>query len=337
MIVEKDREMAILTQTTDKTGRFTFSGMLFNDTANVYIQSKRQRGRQKTQIILQPENFVSVSNDHIKSLKSQIKLPDELQSLHPRATDLAKYRRAERIQPTSGILENSGDGHFRLYEQADQVLEVPERESSYGNIIEFLQGKVAGMDISGDNITFRGSSNVTGNSAPLFLVDGVPLIENRISENPGVDSNDEFIEEASSSVRKVKSIPIGDIEKVEILKTPQNLAIFGVDGANGVIAIYTRKGREEKRDVAKDVLEKRLAGYSSYRKYYAPKYLPGAGRRIPFDFRTTLFWEPEVVLRNGKDSLNFFTSDQAGKYIVTAEGISESGKICKGTASIVVE
>jgi hypothetical protein len=40
LILEKDREMAFLTQNTDSDGFFTFSGLLFNDTANILFRPK---------------------------------------------------------------------------------------------------------------------------------------------------------------------------------------------------------------------------------------------------------------------------------------------------------
>ncbi|MGC9353237.1 MAG: hypothetical protein ACP5D9_05330, partial [Mariniphaga sp.] len=88
--------------------------------------------------------------------------------------------------------------------------------------------------------------------------------------------------------------------------------------------------------LAKGVIEQKIAGYSSFKTFNSPVYLSETDRSEKPDFRTTLFWEPEIVLQNGQAEFSFFTSDQPGKYKVIVEGISESGKICRGSAEFEV-
>jgi hypothetical protein len=344
LILEKDGEMAVLTQKTDNEGYFGFSGLLFNDTANVYLQAKNKRGRQNTSITFLQEEITPADETYVKSLKGSVNFPGALDILNYQQTlEIEKHQRKMGILPVNLKKQEepvAGDGHFRIYEMADQVLEIPEKDGSYGNIIDYMVGRVTGLDVNGDEVTLRGTSNVTGSSTPLFLVDGIPLNSNRLIDVPdeiGKNSEEGFRESFSNSVQKVKSIPMGDIDKVEILKNPQNLAFFGVEGANGVIAIYTRRGSSENTAVAKGVIEQRIAGYSSYRKFYSPKYLPTAEKEEAPDFRTTLFWEPELLLKDGQGNLTFYTSDQPGKYKVIAEGITASGRICYGTSWLIVE
>lgn len=344
LIIEKDREMAFLTQNTDSEGGFTFSGLLFNDTANVYVQAKNERGRQNTVISLQPVIQIHPHLKSVQALKRHVEIWPEMETQKYQAyRKTEEYKRKQGVGILAGnLLEDNlqrNEVHFKIYEQADQVIEVPETEASFGNILEFLTGKVAGLDISGGQVTIRGTSNIDNNSTPLFLIDGLPVTTGNFSGMPQeVGRNVEMnsAELRNSSVDKIKSIPLGDIEKVEILKSPQNLALFGTEGANGVIAIYTRKGKTNISAVAKGVIEQKIAGYSSFRKFYSPKYLPENNNSEKPDFRTTLFWEPEIVLQNGPAELSFFTSDQTGKYRIIVEGISESGKICIGSANFEV-
>jgi hypothetical protein len=339
MMVEKDQEMAILEQETDEEGQFMFSGLLFNDTAKVYIQAKKQRGRKETNVRLVEKKRIPVPDSYIQALKTNYNYPSSTNMTVFLTMDVKRHQHARRLRsmkPEPKLKELTGDGHFRLYEQADQVIEIPKGEVSSGNVIDFLEGKVPGLSISGDDITLRGTSNFSGSSTPLFLIDGLPLIDH----NPSFytdEIDDELTEPIVSSVRKVKSIPLGDIEKVEVLKSPQNLAIFGVEGANGVIAIYTRQGKEDKKENIKEVLEQKIAGYSSYKEFYSPKYLPGNMQWGSDDTRITLFWEPELILENGSTNLSFYSSDQKGTYIITVEGIGETGKLYYGTSRFIVE
>jgi hypothetical protein len=346
LIIEKDREMAFLTQNTDSEGYFTFSGLLFNDTANVYVQAKNERGKQNTAIKLIPSFKMPIHLEKQKSLNTELAIPKELdiQKYNQQIFLTNHFRKQQRLSSDTEFDNTSNnftaDGHFRIYNKADQVIEIPESEASFGNVLDFLIGKVAGLDINENNVIIRGASNIDGNSTPLFLVDGVPLATGSFSDMPtevGQNTENELKTGENSAIDKIKTIPIGDIEKVEILKSPQNLAIFGTEGANGVIAVYTRKGKSTVSSaMAKGVIEQKIAGYSSFKKFYAPKYTPENEHTEKPDFRTTLFWDSEITLQNGNTERSFFTSDQTGKYKVIVEGISESGKIYVGSTEFEV-
>ncbi len=92
------------------------------------------------------------------------------------------------------------------------------------NVMEALQGKVAGLDITktsgevgGDvNILLRGSRSIYGDNSPLFIIDGLPGSYSDLNPN--------------------------DIESVDVLKDASATAIYGSAGANGVIIITTKRG-----------------------------------------------------------------------------------------------
>jgi hypothetical protein len=345
LVVEKDGEMAFLTQPVENNGQFTFTGLLFNDTASIYIQAKKLRSRKRTTITLNDSKGLPVSATHKKRLEGTIEFPAELERLkYQQYLVTEKFDRKEALNRTTANRQEapdiSKDGHFRIYSKADQVIEVPEKEASYGNILDFLAGKAAGLDISGGQVIIRGTTNIDGNSTPLFLIDGVPVNikgTQNMPEEIGENVDDDSWEGRNDEVEKIRSIPLGDIEKVEILKSPQNLALFGVEGSNGVIAIYTRKGKTDiPVNITKGVLSRKITGYSSYRKFYNPMYIPENNLTGIPDYRTTLFWEPQAILKGDHASFPFFTSDQTGKYHVVVEGISESGKICIGSAEFEV-
>ncbi|MDR2497495.1 MAG: TonB-dependent receptor [Tannerellaceae bacterium] len=92
---------------------------------------------------------------------------------------------------------------------ASEVLKVP------GGIENALQGNVAGVNVSGGKIRIRGTSSITGNTDPLWVVDGVI---------GGAVPND------------------NEIETIQVLKDAASAAIYGVRGANGVIVVTTKKG-----------------------------------------------------------------------------------------------
>lgn len=118
-----------------------------------------------------------------------------------------------------------------------------------------MQGEVAGVSIkslSGQpgtqaKITIRGSNNITGSSAPLWVVDGVPLQ----SESPALSS-----EQLATGgfdnifVNGIGNINPNDIESITILKDAAAAAIYGSRAANGVIVVTTKKGEAGKMRIS---------------------------------------------------------------------------------------
>lgn len=97
------------------------------------------------------------------------------------------------------------------------------------NVLQSLSGRAAGVQVSpttgapgaGLNVRIRGTNSIQGSNEPLYVVDGFPIFGN----NPTVLNN-------------------SDIESMEILKDASATAIYGSRGANGVVIITTRQGRE---------------------------------------------------------------------------------------------
>ena len=110
-----------------------------------------------------------------------------------------------------------------------------------------LQGKIAGVTVSqndgspgaGVNITVRGANSFTTSSQPLYIVDGVPYgtDPNGVPKSGANDGNNQ-------STSPLSMINPNDIEKIEVLKDASATAIYGSRGANGVVIITTKKGRQ---------------------------------------------------------------------------------------------
>jgi len=114
------------------------------------------------------------------------------------------------------------------------------------NIMNSLSGKVAGVNITTSSgavgastrVELRGSSSLTGDNQPLYVVDGIPLDNenyNNVTSGGGFDTPN-----------GIADINPDDIESVTILKGPGASALYGVRAANGVIAVTTKKGKTGK-------------------------------------------------------------------------------------------
>ena len=111
-----------------------------------------------------------------------------------------------------------------------------------------MAGEVAGVSIKATSgqpgtqskIRIRGTNNLSGNSDPLWVVDGVPIQNesNLTSDQIATGGLDNIF------VSGVGSINPNDIESVTILKDAAAAAIYGSKAANGVIVITTKKGEQ---------------------------------------------------------------------------------------------
>lgn len=105
-----------------------------------------------------------------------------------------------------------------------------------------LTGKAPGVNIlatsglsgSGTNITIRGISTITGNSQPLFVVDGVPF--------DATTSNGSGFTFGNNQTSRFFDIDPNNIANVEVLKSLAATTLYGEAGANGVILITTKTG-----------------------------------------------------------------------------------------------
>ena len=119
------------------------------------------------------------------------------------------------------------------------------------NIVNALQGAVAGVQIQGSpsalggssRITIRGSNSFLGNNQPLFVVDGVPI------DNANYASNDQqagFGGGAYDYGNGAADIDPSNIANMSVLKGAAASALYGSRGSNGVILITTKNGKGKK-------------------------------------------------------------------------------------------
>ncbi len=94
------------------------------------------------------------------------------------------------------------------------------------DVTSALQGRVTGLDINADGeMRIRGNRSINGNNAPLVIIDGV-------------------------QGGSISDLNPDDIETVDVLKDASSTAIYGSQGANGVIIITTKKAEAGKMNIS---------------------------------------------------------------------------------------
>jgi TonB-linked SusC/RagA family outer membrane protein len=104
-----------------------------------------------------------------------------------------------------------------------------------------IQGKMAGVQVTnnagnpgnGISIRVRGPASVNAGNQPLYVVDGVPIIQEDYGQL-GLGGQD---------VTSISSLNPDEIESIDVLKDAASAAIYGSRGSNGVVMITTKRGR----------------------------------------------------------------------------------------------
>jgi TonB-linked SusC/RagA family outer membrane protein len=117
------------------------------------------------------------------------------------------------------------------------------------NFMNGLSGKAAGLDIKTSSsgaggstkAVLRGNKSLVGLSEPLYVIDGIPYVNNKGGQPDsyaGTDSGD-----------GLSALNSDDIESINVLKGANASILYGSQGANGVVVITTKKGKAGKINV----------------------------------------------------------------------------------------
>ncbi len=148
------------------------------------------------------------------------------------------------------------------------------------SIDQALIGKIAGAQISsvsgnpGDpvNILLRGINTIQGGTKPMIIVDGVQL-----------------------GATDINSLDLSNVDRIEVVQGAASASIYGAQGANGVIQIFTKKGKQGKISVnfSTSYSENTFLNVGNVRKADLHPYLTDANNNIISPSGTILSYIPE--------------------------------------------
>lgn len=131
------------------------------------------------------------------------------------------------------------------------------KETIATNVDQMLQGKVAGVQITANSgapgaassIRIRGASSINNTNEPLYIVDGIPFsgAGNTIAGFDWAGGTN-----GQNVVNPLSTISPSDIVSIDILKDASATAIYGANGANGVIIITTKRGNAGRINITYD-------------------------------------------------------------------------------------
>jgi len=195
-------------------------------------------------------------------------------------------------------------------------------ETRDNNLLNMLSGKVSnvrftsnGGSLSSTRVVIRGENSLTGNNQPLYVVDGVPILNNM-----GDDGDLDFGNAASA-------INPDDIESIEVLKGANASALYGSDAANGVILITTKKATNKSGLGVNYSLNTQFSKLSQYPIYQNVYGVGTNGIPSGFNFQGQEGFDPNMPLHMANLTASAFNQASFGLPMLGFQVIGRDGNI----------
>ena len=304
--------------TTDSKGVFELKNLIFEEPLKVYYQvnDKKVAPRDVTvtfeslnkvvpykdplppggyMLVKRPPNDklpadiarAVINRNNQKDADEKVKTLEEVKIVAQSKSNKQKLNE----QLSSGMFRSMNEDVFDLVNENQEAM-------SYQNILQWLQGRVAGLQIQmqgGDYIPI-----IRGSRVQLYL-DEMPVDPSAIS-----------------------GMSVSNIAMVKVIKSGFVGGIGG--GGGGAVAIYTRRGDTQAANAQKppSLNNSVLAGYDKVLPFYKPDYNDATYKRIEKDSRDVLYWNPAVLPEGNKPvQIRFFNNDDAKSIRVVIIGFSK--------------
>ncbi len=216
-------------------------------------------------------------------------------------------------------------------------------DSRQTNVVNALQGKVAGVNITssgggpgeGASIVIRGGTSLDGDNQPLFVIDGMIMDNSSFQESTAPGGGSAFnglLGRSVGAANRAGDLNPEDIASMTVLKGPAAAALYGLRAANGAVVITTKKGT-----AGRTQLNFRTQ-FSVDEVNRLPKLqnLYGQGSNGIFDATTRLSFGPRF--QEGQpvyDNLgNFFRKGYAYQNFVTMSGGSDKASFFASASNV---
>ncbi len=298
---------------TNATGDFEMAHIVYFDSAQTVLQGETKKGSRLVKFLIDtsfnysPPQFPFYQlqgnmNEFERGLLAKSierKKIDEAYNLSEKTIVLDEVEIVgKREEQASNITKMYGNGSTSVSVAGNPGLE------NLLHPLQLLQGRVSGVQVTGSglswNVTIRGVGSMNGNT-PLILVNNIQVQIDYLSQ-----------------------IPVRDIESYDVWKGP-DAAVFGSEGANGVIAFYTKKGKSY-FPPREGIFRFGEIGFVAGREFYSPKYDVQRPEHIKPDRRVTLYWAPTIRTDStGQASVSFYNHDLETTVTGVIEGLSSFG------------
>ncbi|MEP6674488.1 MAG: hypothetical protein ABJA78_05015 [Ferruginibacter sp.] len=314
---EKNGDMLILP--VEKNGTFNNSNSIFFDTAQVYYQFQKSMKSKRTKDAsvqfmidkIMPPSLKGGSGNRSYNFWTDTTGSSRQYSFANEANILAEKSRSKilenvtvqsKAKPAKQVLEEKyTSGLFSGGDAIDFDLVNDPIAGSAIDIFSYLQGKVAGLQITMNN--------------------GEPSMQWR-GGTPAL-----YLDEVATDADMVSGINVNDIAYVKVFRPP--FMGGSGNGSGGAISIYTRRGNDVKPTAGKGLNNNLVTGYTLIKEFYSPNYAAFNEKDIQKDIRTTLYWNPLISTspKNHEISISFYNNDVSNSFRVIIEGMTADGRL----------
>lgn len=314
MVKQKEKEGQMLLVPIQSNATFNDPATIIFDTAQVYYSFQKAKELKDATIqfmttrlpapTLKPADFIKpygIAPDTTGNYWQSL-LADETNSI----AQMQQVKTLEAVivkskgkTPTELLDEKYASGLFTGDAYQFDLVNDPIAGSAL-NIFTYLQGKVAGLQI-----------NTSGPQPSMQWRGGSPQL---------------YLDQSPTDASFISSLNVNDVAYIKVFRPP---FMGGFNGANGAIAIYTRKGNDMKQEPGKGLASNKIFGYTPIKEFYAPNYAAFTQKNEQRDLRTTLYWNPSVITVPQKNQvvLSFYNNDVTGAFRVIIEGMTRDGKL----------
>ncbi|MGO4708743.1 hypothetical protein AB4Y90_06410, partial [Chryseobacterium sp. 2TAF14] len=282
---------------TDKDGLFTLNGLVFEESMSFSYQLNAEKaGKNSVQVYFQPAfSFLPLrsalpSHNYMLTQRNPTEtIPLEVQRsvtnissqniLNEKETVIEEVKiKAKKKDLTKKLNNELSSSLFRsINETVIDFVNDNQNAQGYSNILQYLQGRVAGLQIQ-----MQGG--------------------NYIATNRG-GNMEFFLDEMKVDARQISTIPISSIAMIKVIKG--NFA--GSFGGNGAVVIYTRRGGTTgsviDTTLPSNLTEIKLNGYDKELPFNNGIYDEESAKSVPEDKRSILYWNPYLESKAGEPTV----------------------------------
>jgi hypothetical protein len=349
---------------TGKDGKFSFEELDVYGKVRAFLSSTGKLENMQGRIFVDPVIYIPPFAEALRKDTTEIEIrPKELYSYRQEAlfrlNTLKKYKLSDTIkigevtivaEKIKTPIEVRVKESRKFYTAPDKELIIPVTAENYaGDIFSYMSGRIAGVQVvrgvnpespyfpddvkvfirgqfSVDNKSSQRSDQGTGNTGfgstqpkdklgALILLDGFEVEE--------------------LSLPSLLMLPMNIVDRIDVLNASP---AYGMRGANGVINILTKPGlRREPVKLGPNSVYTSFQGFDVPRIFYSPKHDNKTEQTNAPDFRSTIFWEPDIKASTEKTKLEFYNADTWATMSLTVEGVTEGGLPLIGKLTYKVE
>lgn len=300
----------------DQNGSFIFDSFELPDSLKYFVQGLTHKNGDRMVLTLDDENFPTIDKYIFPNLKqagiyTQVDNSDYIGKADKKYT-LENGIRITQLKAVEVIAEPKVQ---KSVYAKDARYSFDSKFIERNNIFDVnsLMRRIPGVQVESGKIYFRGN-------LATIVVDDVVVSQ-------GIDGF------GLSDI-----VHIADIESIDIVSS-QSSVLLGAGGIGGAIVVTTKRGQTKTWEYERKNIKTFIPlGYQTPIEFYSPIYETKKQKEDSKpDFRSLIYWKPDVLINKGESEINFYTADYNTEYYIVIEGVGSNGELIYAVNKIIVD